>query len=291
MIVDYLISLKHKLENLSSNDLSCIDVKEDKHLPIDLTWKEIETLEDFCKDFFPETGRWSNSCFEKPHEVRMSNLPCHLRDDKWLAKLIQKQCNLEEFEFAKILKFVRTSTLFNKLRHNYELEIVKWQIEWMKNGGEGWVCDDAYGGDIAFLTPMCDFAFRKGVVDTLSAIGMNLDVIEEGLETYSYLWRDFFMERAFSNQFEPIYYSITGDNGDLNPTDEVHKYNWLKLRRYQYYLEHKNSVDKYGSATPDMLMNEDEAREIADYLYTKNNERLSEIKQYKIKKGALMLKH
>ena len=83
----------------------------------------------------------------------------------------------------------------------YELKVVKWQIEWIKNGGENWVCDEELGGDFTMLSPVCDLGFRKGVVDTLLAIGMDEEVIEEGLEKYADIWRDRFISSAFFNKY------------------------------------------------------------------------------------------
>ena len=90
--------------------------------------------------------------------------------------------------------------------------------------------------------------FRKGVVDTLSRIGMNSDVIEEGLEKFSDLWRERFMSCAFRNAYEPIFYLCE----PIDPVEEGHKEMWLKMRRYEYYQRHKKSVDLYGVPSPDM---------------------------------------
>ena len=112
----------------------------------------------------------------------------------------------------KVLQFVKTSKFFKEKRHEYEQEIVKWQIDWMRSGGENWVIDEDYGGDFVFLTSVCDLGFRKGVVDTLSSIGMNIDAIEEGIEKNADRWRDSFMSSAFSNEYEPVFLNIDFSN-------------------------------------------------------------------------------
>lgn len=151
-----------------------------KETSVPLTVDEI--LEKATLEFFPGEGIWYSCCFRKPDTLDMINLPCHLRDSDWLAKMLQKNQNLSNISYRKILKFVKSSAFFNKKRHDYELEIVKFQINWMRNGGDGFISDTKYGGDFCFFTPVCDLGFRKGVVDTLSEIGINRDVIEEGLE-------------------------------------------------------------------------------------------------------------
>lgn len=248
--------------------------KSDAKVPIDVT----SSLEKATLEFFPKTGEWWSNCFRRPIELGMANLPCHLRDDVWLAKMLKKDQNLFYMSYSKILDYVKTSQFFQEKRHEYELEIVKWQINYMRNGGDGWICDDNYGGDICFLTPVCDLAFRKGVVDTLSKIGMNKDVIEEGLEKFADLWREIYMSSAFRNEYEPVFYLSAAQ---VEPAEEEHKENWLKIRRYEYYKRHKKSVDLYGSISHDMLMSMEEVAELREYLDNKHQERKQYIDEVK----------
>ena len=229
-----------------------------------------EVLEKATMAFFPKNGVWYSHCFRRPCELEFGNLPCHLRDDVWLAKMLKKDQNLFYISNRRILNFVRTSQFFKEKRHEYELEIVKCQIIHMGSGGEGWICDDNYGGDLCLLTSVCDLGFRKGVVDTLSKIGMKKDVIEEGLEKFAYLWREELMNRAFRNEYEPVFFL---SDLQVEPTEEEHKEKWLKMRRYEYYQNHKEKVDLYGTVSPDMLMTKEEAEEIKKYLSQKHQER------------------
>ena len=235
-------------------------------------------LDEATINFFPKSGEWYSDCFRKPRDLSMNNLPCHLRDDMWLARMLNKYQSLSNISFNKILNYVRTSHFFEQKRHEYELEIVKWQINWMRNGGEGWICDDNYGGDAYLLTPVCDLAFRKGVVDTLSRIGMNRDVVEEGIEKNAILWRESLMKTAFRNEYEPVFFM---SKSQVDPAEEEHKEKWLKMRRYEYYQRHKKSVDLYGVATEDMQMSKEEVLEIRQYLEQKHQERMKHIEEVK----------
>lgn len=235
-------------------------------------------LEKATLDFFPKTGVWYSHCFQRPNELGMGNLPCHLRDDVWLAKMLKKDQNLFYMSHNKVLNFVRTSPLFQEKRHEYELEIVKWQIQWIAGHGENWICDENYGGDFVYLTPVVDLGVRKGVVDTLSKIGMNKDVIEEGIEKFADLWREQYMASAFRNEYEPIFYL---SESQVEPVEEEHKQKWLKMRRYEYYQRHKKSVDLYGVVSPDMLMTAEEVQELKKYLYQKHQERKQHIDEVK----------
>lgn len=248
--------------------------KKDTKNPIDAT----NTLEKATLEFFPKTGVWYSNCFRRPTELGMGNLPCHLRDDVWLAKMLKKDQNLFYMSHSKILNFVRTSQFFQEKRHEYELEIVKWQIQWIAGHGENWICDENYGGDFVYLTPVVDLGVRKGVVDTLSKIGMDKDVIEEGIEKFADLWREHYMESAFRNEYQPVFYL---SEVQVEPIEEEHKQKWLKMRRYEYYQRHKKSVDLYGVVSPDMLMTDEEVIELRTYLDKKHQERKQHIDNVK----------
>ncbi len=118
------------------------------------------------------------------------------------------------------------------------------------------------------MTPVVDLGVRKGVVDTLLKIGMNKDVIEEGLEKYANLWREHFMVSAFRNEYELFLSKF-----QVEPAEEEHRVKWLKMRKYEYYQRHKKSVDLYGVVEPDMLMTKEEVLELKKYLDQKHQER------------------
>ena len=245
-------------------------------------------LEKSTVNFFPKSGRWRSHCFNRPTDLSISNLPCNLRDDLWLARMLKKDRKLFYMSTNRILKFVKNSPFFQEKRHEYELEIVRWQIDWMRSDGENWIVDEEYGSDLVFLTPVCDLGFRKGIVDTLSKIGMNMDVIEEGIEKYADMWRDSFMKSAFRNKYEPVFadFSLYVDEDDkskhemLEPADSEHQTNWLKMRKYEYYQRHKKSVDMYGVVEAGMIMSDEEVAELKVYLDQKHVERMAYIEQY-----------
>ena len=274
----------NKNNNLISNEKSLnSDIKLDE---------VIKKLEEATLDFFPKTGIWYSSCFKKSKELNINNLPCHLRDNMWLAKMMKKSQKLNGISINRILQFIKTSSLFKEKRHEYEQIIVKWQIDYMKNGGEGWSVDEEYGGDFCLHTESCDKAFRKGIVDTLSSIGINKDAIEEGIEKNKDMWRDKYMSLAFENQyggFFPIPYFLLGleeipkdkEIKELEPVDQEFKNNWIKMRKYEYYQNHKESVDRYGIVETDMILSNEEAEKMNEYLQRKHIERKNQIDEYK----------
>lgn len=222
-------------------------------------------------EFFPKDGTWWSCCFKRANEIGSIYLPCHLRDNDWMSKLLHQNLIEKKIYISapKIKEFMDSSETFTELRHNYELEIVRWQIDWIRKGGENWIIPEGFDDFSILFSPDVDKMFRGGVVKTLSAIGMNREVIEEGIEKNVDMWRERYMELAFEHVFEPIAYL----RDSIEPADEDHKKNWLRLRRYEYYTEHKDSVDKYGEVTPDMQLSIEELSKLQSITNQQNKER------------------
>lgn len=91
--------------------------------------EELAVLENSTKKFFPKSGCWSSVCFSRPKDYAIGYLPCHLRDDEWLAHTMQISQKLDNIDYNKILNFVKTSELFKQERHDYEQRVVAWQIK------------------------------------------------------------------------------------------------------------------------------------------------------------------
>ena len=243
-----------------------------------------EFLDKTLEDFFPQDGHWYSNCFNKSDFVAEENLPCHLRDVKWLADLILKKYNLYNLGKGTIIEYIINSNNFNKLRYEYEQKIVSWQIDWMRNGGENWIIDEELGGDLYLFSTKCDYAFRKGVVDTLLAIGMNIDSIEEGIEKNASKWREGHMRVAFHNLYSVSRFSLYGSEDKmLEEPSQEHYEKWMKLRLYEYYIEHKDSVDKYGEILPEMRMTALEVIELKKWLDEAHEKRMKQIAEYKNK--------
>lgn len=255
---------------------------QDRNNIVDETSNRVENLtvreriEEAAKGMFPKSGAWSASEFRDSPD----SLIQHLRDDNWLATRLQSM-NLEDVDYLDMLAYVLRSSEFKKLRHDYEQRIVKWQIEWMKSGGDGWLVPEGYGEDFALYYGTCDIAFRKGVVLTLKAINMNAEAIEEGLESNSDIWLMQQMKSAYRLTYCcPMFSDI--NPSDL-PEDKEHEEKWLRYRMYEYYQEHKESVDKYGKATDDMLISAEEAEELRVYLAIKHEEKMADLERAKEK--------
>ena len=277
---EYLINMRNKLtKNQKAISSDQVETIEEDYINPNNEKELNEVLTSTINDFFPTTGHWSSSCFERPNE----NLQSNLRDNSFLAKRIQQKASLPDNYYNKVLAFIASSELFKQKLHEYEQRIVKWQIQFIANGGENWICDEKLGGDVCLILPQCDIAFRKGVVDTLTAIGINLEAIEEGLEKNADMWRNSFIERAFRVQYEPVMINIfRKESLELLPAANLeHKQAWIKMRKYEYYCNHKRSVDLYGTVESEMLLTKEEVTSLKSYLKTENAKRLDFIEQYK----------
>ena len=252
---------------------------------------EVVLLDREANEFFPKEGKWLYSCYNRPREINKNNLPCHLRDVEWLSKFMQKKLKVKDLniDLQSIKKYIETSKTFNDLRHNYELEIVRWEIDWIIAGGENWRMPKGYSELDFLFNPDVDKIFRNSVLTTLLSIGMDREVVEEGIEKYSDLWREKYMNLAFYHKYEPVAYLVD----PIAPADDNFKQNWLKLRRYEYYTEHKDSVDKYGTLTDDMQLNITELCELIDIVDEQSKQRMKVVEIWKnspTKNGNLLNK-
>ena len=235
-------------------------------------------LESLTLKFFPKNGYWNSLCYKRIRDYDITYLPCHLRDNEWLAHTFQIIFNLYNIDYYKILEFVSTSKFFESERYKYELMVVECQIRWIMNDGEDWIVPVGYDEEFVGFHEDYDIIFRLGVLNTLLAIGMDKSVIEEGIEKYSSVWMDYCMERAFQNQYDS---SLDHFNYHMDFADVLHRNNWIKLRKYEYYLRNKEVVERYGYNLEKLKMTDEEASRIYVYLIKKNAERLAYIEECK----------
>lgn len=265
MNMDYALKTYEEKMNRKIDDNSKIDNLEEK-------------LEETTNMMFSGDGSWSAIEFSRPEY----SLIGHLRDDVWLASNLQ-ELGLRDIFFGTLLNYVKTSPVFKAKRDDYEQRVVKWQIGWMINGGDGWLVSEEFGGDFIGFDENCDIGFRIGILRTLEAIGMNHDAIERGIEENADMWRRQEMLSAFRNTYEPILGFVGGKLNNIKPASEEHRSTWMRLRLYDYYQTHKESVDKYGVVLPEMKMSEEEVQNLREYLNKMHEERMAYLEELKNK--------
>ena len=67
------------------------------------------------------------------------------------------------------------------------------------------------------------------------------------------------MKLSFINEYNPI----NRDRVAPEPTTKEFEDVWFRLREFEYYRKHKESVEKYGKPTRNMTMSLGEAKEIS----------------------------
>ena len=245
-------------------------------------------LNSAIRNFFPSEGVWYSFCFSRPNVLNKDYLPCHLKDYKWMAALLQKEANLDDIEIDYIESYITNSKLFNSLKDKYEKKIVKWQIKYMINGGEGWIVDSVYGGDFSGMEDQCVNKFKNGVLQTLTAIGMDKIVIENCLQEYSNIWFSKMLNQSFNNVFEYTHsFSVVNEDViDLNIC-EIHKCDsefrnaWIKLKKYEYYLENKEIIDRFGDMRDVAYLTKEEVDELRKFVDFKSSARRHAIETFK----------
>ena len=271
-LFDYLKRKKQstKVEDKIEEELPKVVINEDR---------VTEILEEEIKVFFPNSGVWYSNCFRQPSGVGYGNLPCHLRDNVWLSKLLHSVLNDKGIYIPQhtIKKFMDSSENFANLRHEHELRIVKWQINWITGGGKNWLMPKGTDEFSLHFSEDVDKIIRGGVVKTLRVIGMDGEVIEEGLEKYADIWRPSAMATGFRHKYEPVVFM----EGTPGKADEDHKQNWIADREYRYYQAHKNSVDNYGTKTPAMQMTPEEHSQLVEVLEKQNEQRARVVEDWR----------
>jgi hypothetical protein len=87
----------------------------------------------------------------------------------------------------------------------------------------------------------------------LTMIGMDEEVVNEGLEKYSDFWLDKYIDIAFEQEFN----FKVNENDEMLSLGKLHKM-WKDVRLFEYYQNHKEWVDKYGKVSDEMVMPKEE---------------------------------
>lgn len=232
---------------------------------------EIATIQFFSKDIHLKEANFKNI-----DELVLDNLPYNIDNDEWLAKMLRKYHNLSHISLEIILNYVKEAIFFTKERRNYKLRVVEAQIKKM-------LFNSVVESNELAYSINCDLIFRKKLITELRKMGIEEDIIEEGIEKNAVWWRETLMKRAFDNQFECVIVNGVDVTGPLHleEADLEHKEKWLKLRRYEYYQRHKNSVDKFGEVTLNMLISNKELSKLKRDLAKMNKARLVRVEKFK----------
>lgn len=242
-------------------------------------------LEREAENFFPKSGVWFADCLDKSTVKGMIYLPRHLADNDWLSKVFVKNLRRKLILIpSKTVKFfVENSSKFAALKHNYALEIVKWETDCIMHNNGNWLAPEDYDDLVKTATPDFTQIVRDEVVDTLLAINIDRATIEEGLEKNADQWRSACMERSFRNLYEPTKL-LPNRLQRLQTVKPEHKKNWFAVQEYLYFQKHADSVKQYGQMTPAMRMSPEAYAKLVTVLEEQNQAREDEIKSWRYAK-------
>lgn len=188
------------------------------------------------------------------NSIKKNNIVRHLRDDEFITRLLLKYH--ENIPYTKIYEFVKTNKELHDLIDDYEQKVIKTYL----TSFIGHIDKEEY--EIKDLEEI----FRQSVINNLMMLGINKIAIERCLEENIELWFDKCVEKSFNRLF-----SYNEDSKDAH----YHKLYYYKMKRYAYYQKHKYIVILYGTVTPEMLMTEEQAKELQIKLLEMNQKKLT----------------
>lgn len=249
-------------------------------------------FERIAKRFFGGCISVSDVCYKHPAGIKKEYLPCHLEDAEWLKKMLAQELKSMEFEVSRkdgkvtyfssylkpldISRFserVVNSEEFGMYLYTYEQRLVKAMIASEINNTQSKV----NGNDYRYLED-CDIRFRNNVFSNLIALGMNPEMIEEGLESNADMWRDLYMDKAFMNRFDSLFVRVRYPELP-RPSEDLRKA-FLEKRLYEYFQSHKYFVAKYGTPTEEMMASEDDYLLSCSFLDVYGEDRDMEVQKY-----------
>ena len=248
-------------------------------------------LDNCINDFFPSTGEWNISDIDGSNVLDENRFPFNLNNEEWLVAMLIKHIVKKDIDLGTddfytlvasgldaILSYVRESSKFAAKKHDYALKLVEHQIDYMIDPDSDWCGDKGTDYAMIFFSKYYYIDFRDCIVRSLDAIGIDKSIIEEGIEKNSDKWLDQALELTFYNIYTPITASmIFGSEEIPEYNDESHKESWIVLRKHEYYLEHKEVIDKCCKDKNDMEIAEDKLEGIKANVKKKNIERLSSL--------------
>jgi len=209
-------------------------------------------------------------------------MPFHTRDADWMASFIDNATykQLKEkgnsVSFAAIKAYVQCAKEYHTRCSIYERNIVKSYIELLKDSETDAFMINKDSKEKFLKQPDYDIRFYQKVANAMRALEMPEASIECGLELNADLWREDAKKIAFENSYVPKNKNKIEQNKNLLKKHAPEKFNqvlrtkhdlyelWSILRDYQYYLNHKDVIERTKTKTPSMCLTQEEAKRIKE---------------------------
>lgn len=209
-------------------------------------------------------------------------MPFHTRDADWMASFIDNATykQLKEkgnsVSFAAIKAYVQCAKEYHTRCSIYERNIVKSYIELLKGSETDAFMISKDSKEKFLKQPDYDIRFYQKVANAMRALEMPEASIERGLELNADLWREDAKKIAFENSYVPKNKNKIEQNKNLLKKHAPEKFSqvlrtkhdlyelWSILRDYQYYLNHKDVIERTKTKTPSMCLTQEEAKRIKE---------------------------
>ncbi len=217
-------------------------------------------------------------------------LPASTRDHDWLEVYVGSKFKAQNLTYDTIREYIDSSPKFDAARRQYEENLVRCYLDEYKDYRNDDFYTEAKYKYLLRNSVNYDKIIRNEVTEAMKTLGVHEKSIELSLEKNAPLWRDEAMTVAFLNRYPDCGMADYVRHGDYPVNERVidkdlgeisyyterawrllpqHKlsehqkalYNyWKALREYEYYHTHKKTIDKLGTATPNMKMTKKEAK-------------------------------
>ena len=272
-----------------------------RHIALNLQvgQKYVQSLDSNLNKIFPEIGfvaqnikclkqKTAGEVFmpERPLEFDFL-LPYYTRDVNWLETYVG--IKLPNIRPDVISLYVRCSPKFDAVRSRYEQDLVTCYINEYKDYKNDDFHEKAEDKYLLRNSINYDKIFRNKVKETITELGVSECNVEFALEKSAALWRPEAMKVAFLNRYPQCgmsdyvrcgkrfnrgseddrqisYYNERAWQllplGKLTDSQKALYNQWIALREYEYYQEHKKTINQLGLATPNMQISKNDALEL-----------------------------
>lgn len=181
--------------------------------------------------------------------IHQSHIVKHLRNEEYLTRLLLKYH--ENIPYTKIYNFVKRNQKFKEIINNYEEQIILNYLKEFKKH----IKEEQY----EFIE--LEEIFRQSIINNLTYLGLNKISIEKCLEENLELWFDECIDHSFNSLY---------NYEEESEKQKLHKLHFTKMKKYIYYQRHRYIVELYGTITPEMLMTDEEAKQLQIKLLEQN---------------------
>lgn len=209
-------------------------------------------------------------------------MPFHINDDDWLAEYVMEMTKFKrdlkdiKISFDSVKHYIKTSAKFNALRKEYENNLVRAYIKKLLDENS----DDFFLSKKEKVNFMknrnLDQVFPEKVAKVMMVFGLSYGATEEHIERNLDLWHHKTMHQTFYNRIEQNNIGKINREQRLNlsidnpvlwesfASKELKFFQlWMLEREKKHYDQHKDTIDRVGTATANMKISAAQAYKLS----------------------------